>query len=381
MGASISVIIPAYNATLTLAETLGSVAGQTRVPHEVIVIDDGSADDTAEIALRFADRLPRLQVISTPNGGVSRARNIGIAAASGDIVAPLDADDLWHPTYLERLGARLEQLGPDAAFAYCSWWHIDSEGLISGRNEVVLVEGVAFYRLLAHNYVGNGSNTLMWRHRLLAAGGFDERLRGNEDYNLQARLAWGGPVGAVPERLVAYRNRPHSLSKQWRLMAEQGIFMLERLRRDLPADRRAMDWALSSAHLHFYFVVAQFRAAGWLEGIRHLLIGARYDPFRTVARIESSVKYRLRQRLLQLLGRVHVDAVPEVAGRRFTEVSSTAEWPVHLPRFTLLRVLESEALDTARAADLGLAPPPPTVLEFPRAAAQGSTGSLAVARQ
>src|SRR5690606_5731950 len=122
MDAKISVIIPAYNAANTVTETLDSVARQTRRPFEVIVVDDGSVDSTAEIVRSFANRLPRLQIIGTPNGGVSRARNAGIAAATGDIIAPLDADDLWQPTYLERLCGRLERLGPNAAFVYCSWW-------------------------------------------------------------------------------------------------------------------------------------------------------------------------------------------------------------------------------------------------------------------
>ncbi len=336
---------------------------------------------TAEIARSFSDRLPGLQVITVENGGVSRARNIGIDASRGDIIAPLDADDIWQPKYLECLSGRLEQLGPGGAFAYCFWWGIDSDGLICGLNEEVVVDGMAFYRLLAHNYVGNGSNYVMWRHRVEALRGFDERLKGNEDYNLQARLAWGGPVGAVAERLVGYRNSPNSLSKQWRLMAEQGIAMLKRLRHELPADRRAMDCALSSAHLHFYFVVVQFKAAAWPEGVWHLLLGTRYDPIRAAFRIESSVKYRVRQRLLRLLGRLPPPAAPAVAGRHFGDVSTTEEWVFPLSRFTRMRVLESERLDQARAAELGLAPPPPTALEFPRATGQASTGPLAAARQ
>ncbi|RYE37796.1 MAG: glycosyltransferase family 2 protein, partial [Hyphomicrobiales bacterium] len=330
MAASISVIIPAYNASRTLAETLDSVARQTRTPFEVVVVDDGSSDDTVEVARRFTDILPRLQVISVPNGGVSRARNIAIAASSGDIIAPLDADDLWHPTYLERTCTTLERLGPGAGFAYCFWRGVDFEGRVASLNEVVIVEGIGFYRLLAHNYVGNGSNYVMWRHRLEAIGTFDERLLGNEDFNVQVRLAWTGPVGAVPERLVGYRNSPNSLSKQWRLMAEHGIAMLARLREELPAEPKAMDWALSSAHLHFHFVVVLFGAGTWLEGTRHLLIGTLYDPMRTVFRVGASVKSRLYRRIAILRGRWQPPGTPELVGRHFYEVHPAANWPYAL---------------------------------------------------
>ncbi len=379
--ASISDIVPAYNASRTLAETLDSVARQTRVPFEVVVVDDGSSDDTVQVAQRYTDILPRLQVISVQNGGVSRARNIAIAASSGDIIAPLDADDLWHPTYLERTCAALERLGQGAGFAYCFWRGIDFQGRVASLNEVVIVEGIGFYRLLAHNYVGNGSNYVLWRHRLQAVGAFDERLLGNEDFNLQLRLAWTGPVGAVPERLVGYRNSPNSLSKQWRVMAEHGITMLRRLRKELPAQPRAMDWALSSAHLRFHFVVVLFGAGTWLEGTRHLLIGTWYDPMRTLSRASASVRYRLHRRIAMLRGRWAPQGAPDISGRHFFDVDPTANWPNPLMHFTRLRVQESEALDRERAAELALPAPRKTELEFPRAYSESSTGPVAITQQ
>ena len=96
---SISVVIPCYNGAAFLAETLGSIAGQTYPPLEVIVIDDGSMDDSAAIAGRFG---PLVRVVRQANQGESVARNRGIDEAKGDWIALLDADDVWEPAKLER---------------------------------------------------------------------------------------------------------------------------------------------------------------------------------------------------------------------------------------------------------------------------------------
>ena len=96
----VAVVIPAYNAVSLLPETLDSLASQVRKPDEVIVIDDGSSDETAAVA----ERHPIVsRVIVRANGGICAARNDGIEAADSDLIFLLDADDLWHPSYLERM--------------------------------------------------------------------------------------------------------------------------------------------------------------------------------------------------------------------------------------------------------------------------------------
>ena len=112
-----SVIVPACNAIRTLAATLAGIAAQTKPPLEVIVVDDASTDGTVEIAETFSTRLPSLRVVrQAKNGGVSRTRNTGLAASRGDLLAFLDADDLWHPTYLAKMVEAL-QARPDASVA------------------------------------------------------------------------------------------------------------------------------------------------------------------------------------------------------------------------------------------------------------------------
>ena len=114
----IAVVVPAYNAARTLARTLESALNQTHRALEVLVVDDGSSDGTAALAREFSERDSRLRVIVQPNGGVARARNRGIQEARAKYVAPLDADDLWHPTKLAKqlavLSAAPAGTGPGA---------------------------------------------------------------------------------------------------------------------------------------------------------------------------------------------------------------------------------------------------------------------------
>ena len=98
---AVSVIIPAYNAAATLERALASVAKQTLSGIEILVVDDGSTDATPEILARMAAADRRLRILTQANGGVARARNAAIGAATGEWVATIDADDIWHPRKLE----------------------------------------------------------------------------------------------------------------------------------------------------------------------------------------------------------------------------------------------------------------------------------------
>jgi hypothetical protein len=206
----VSVIVPAWNAAATIEETLRSAAAQTWRNLEILIVDDGSTDPTPDIARRFCSVEPRARLLSKPNGGVASARNLGLAEARGAWVAPLDADDLWHPEKIAlQMEAALAAPGP-IAFVYCWFRHIDVEGRVWRDGPALRVEGRAFRRLAFRNAVGNGSAPLIPRAAALAAGGYDPRLRergceGGEDYVLQLRLARDAPVLLVPLYLVGYR--------------------------------------------------------------------------------------------------------------------------------------------------------------------------------
>jgi glycosyltransferase involved in cell wall biosynthesis len=149
----VSVVIPAFNAVKTLENTLRSAAAQTHAELEILIIDDGSSDDTAAIATAFCAQDRRARLISQANAGVAVARNSGIAAARGEWLAPLDADDLWHPTKIERQLDAALNAAEVPGLVYC-WFHlIDEQDRVIGSSEGYEVRGQALDRLLFFNIV------------------------------------------------------------------------------------------------------------------------------------------------------------------------------------------------------------------------------------
>jgi len=221
----VSAIIPAYNAERTLAETLASVAAQTYPALEILIVDDGSTDTTAAIAQAFCANDPRARLIRQPNSGVAAARNAAIAQCAGAFVAPIDADDLWHPDYLSVLVARAMTTRPTPGFVYA--WHrrIDEASDIIHSGLADSAEGSALQRMGFRNLVGNGSASLISRAALAEAGGYDPRLRaegaeGTEDVLLLLAIAARHPIASVPAFLVGYRSRPGSLGADGARMFE-----------------------------------------------------------------------------------------------------------------------------------------------------------------
>jgi len=144
-GPVVSVVVPAFNAAATIEETLQSISQQTHRNLEVIVVDDGSSDDTAALVRRHSVRDPRFRVISQPNGGVASARNAGVRASHGEFVAFIDADDLWHPTKIAKQAAALLAGGPETALVYSPFRVIDSAGNVIGSPHKYGVNGWVFH--------------------------------------------------------------------------------------------------------------------------------------------------------------------------------------------------------------------------------------------
>jgi glycosyltransferase involved in cell wall biosynthesis len=215
-GPKVSAIIPAFNSATTIARALASVLAQSRMPDEIIVVDDRSTDGTAEIAR--ATPSDRIRLISTQaNKGAGGARNAGIEAATGDVVAFLDSDDEWLPKKIEK---QLAMLMSDSrlAFVTCGANSISPSGADLGDTygaHRIAAGSEAWKALLASNFIVTPS-VLVWHRCLKAAGGFDETMKIGEDQDLWIRLALVGSVGYVPETLVRVHLREDSLSS-WEL--------------------------------------------------------------------------------------------------------------------------------------------------------------------
>lgn len=205
----VSVVIPARDAAATLPRAVRSVLDQDYAPVEVIVVDDGSRDDTAATAAALGARLVRLM----PSQGVGAARNAGIAAARGAVVAFQDADDEWLPGKLRRQMALL-LADPRTDFVACGARLIDAGGhdrgpLYDGR--IPQAGGQAWRGLLARNTIATPC-VVAWRRALLAAGGFDPGLAVAEDQDMWLRLAMRGRLGYLDELLVRVHVTPSSVS-------------------------------------------------------------------------------------------------------------------------------------------------------------------------
>lgn len=222
---SVSVVIPAFNASRTIAATLQSVQRQTLRDLEIFVVDDGSTDETRSIAEGFAKIDSRFQIISQENSGVAAARNAGLFKATRDFVAWLDADDVWHPTKVEKQVAVFRESAEPPSFVYTGYRLIDEEGVIR-RNFRTLVDvsGNTFLRQLTTHHFSNVSSIMAPRTLAQQCGGHDPRLRdwgveGAEDMLLQLKLASLGPVKCRREALVGYRMHRNNMSLDFRRAA------------------------------------------------------------------------------------------------------------------------------------------------------------------
>jgi glycosyltransferase involved in cell wall biosynthesis len=210
-----SVVIPAYNTADTLGEAINSVLAQTRQDFEIVVVDDGSSDDTAMVAEGFTDR--RVRVYRQENAGPSAARNRGIAQAVGEYVGWLDSDDLWLPNYLAEMGQALEE-NPRAGFAYTHSWILDASGRFRSvptgawhrPSTPVLPRDQFVAELLQECFV---SDPTIRRTALEQVGGYDESISHGEDWEMWLRLANAGfEAVRVEGPLSIYRDRPGSQS-------------------------------------------------------------------------------------------------------------------------------------------------------------------------
>lgn len=206
---TVSVVIPCYNQGHLLGAAVQSVLAQTCQPVELIVVDDGSRDQTPEVAAAFGDRV---RLIRQPNAGLAAARNAGLARAAGDLVNFLDADDALRPTMLERV---LEAAArhPEAAVFYTAVERIDYHGSLLSEEPPRPLPADVFHELLKENLAPCHS-VVVRRTALLEAGGFDPQWRACEDWDLWLRLAARGHrFVPVPEARTVYRRYEGSMSR------------------------------------------------------------------------------------------------------------------------------------------------------------------------
>ena len=231
----VSVVIPACNAHRTIREAVDSVLAQSFRSFEVIVVDDGSTDDTRET---LAPLLDRIRYVRQENRGVYAARNAGTRLAQGCYLAFLDADDAWLPEKLALQTAFLEA-HPDFGAVHTDTALMDADGRVTkpavnprrqGR------DGMVFDEFFASNMAVILLSTVLIRRTCFdELGPFDERYPAVQDYIFFLRLAWRFPIGFLPLPLVRYRVTPGSLSRKNPL---ENIVIRERLLREFIAQHQ-----------------------------------------------------------------------------------------------------------------------------------------------
>lgn len=259
----ISVIIPAYNAEEFIAQTIESVLSQTYQNIEILVVDDGSTDTTAEIVKSFAQKDKRITLLQQPNAGVAVARNLAYLHSKGEYIAPIDADDIWYPQNLEKQVECLTKSESFVGVAYSWSLDINEEGLLTGGFYNSTIEGSVHDALVYKYFIGNASSSLIRRACFEKVGGYNckfklENAQGCEDWELHLRIAQYYQFKVVPEYLVGYRQIASSMSCNYEAMAKGHSLIMEDVRRyHSKVPEKVYYW--SSSNFHIYLAVKSNR--------------------------------------------------------------------------------------------------------------------------
>lgn len=307
----VSVIIPAYNAAATIYDTIASVLAQTFTDFEVIVVDDGSTDRTAELAVSTGD--PRIRLIGTENGGVSRARNRGISEARGELIAFLDADDIWLPRKLS-CQVRVLEAKPEVGLCVTRATRIDTTSRPIGEVRTVHdSDDFTATLLLESSSVGMISSALVRRSALNSVGGFQPGQRQCEDWDMWLRLSLVTGISMLPEHLLWRRIHPGNASGHAAALERDTFPTLDRFfaladaRPYLHMRRRtyATHWMVcSGSYLHEGLVV---------DALRCLARGVLYDPS-TLRRPAGAPQRWIHRLSARIHGRVRTPPPPSDAG-------------------------------------------------------------------
>jgi len=228
--ATVGVIIPAFNAANTLPIALESVASQTFEDWQILLVDDGSTDNTAQVVAPYLERFgSKIQYIHQANHGLPAARNAAIRASNTEFLALLDADDVWLPCRLAESVKILREC-PQAGLAYGGITSIDQEGTPTGTftGNKRYAEG----HIAPHIYMRRVSlpcPTLTFRRSCMdAVGLFDETMRATEDRDLCLRIALRYEVAFIPKVIAYYRISPSSMTTDPQRMLQAQMQFIEK---------------------------------------------------------------------------------------------------------------------------------------------------------
>lgn len=255
MKPTISAIITGYNYARFLPAAIESVLTQTLPPDEIIVVDDGSTDDTAAVVARYADR--GVRYVYKENGGAGAARNRGITESRGDLLAFLDGDDRWLP---DKLALQVEHIerNPTVGLVTGSERQVYESGGDSFYLRRKRVGAASFYpRILVENSIGNPSLTLIKRECFEQVGLFDETMPLGQDWEMWIRIARRFPVGVVDAPLILFTRHATSLTAGKSASRYKSNRQIQhRYIRRLPSSALRLRLLLAAQSMNFYYSAA-----------------------------------------------------------------------------------------------------------------------------
>ena len=313
----VSIVVPAYKAAATIAETVGSCLAQTYADCEVIVVDDGSPDDVATVAAALGERV---RVVRQANRGLAGARNRGFAEATGEFIAWMDADDLMQPRRIEAQVKVLREnpdvdlvssdfsafvsgeTDTDPSHSAAYYRHVRAAGSLArlydgsrsfeppaGCPPMRLLVGHVYLKLLRGNFV-HPPTVLVRRSACEAAGQFDEKLRQGGDYDYTVRLARRGAFACLAAPLLRYRRSATQMSSSaFGRMAMDCLAVFDKVALEDPHFARQHDGMLRERRAQVLLAAADLAASdGAGEAMRFLVRSFAYaPPGATAARIAT----------------------------------------------------------------------------------------------
>lgn len=275
----VSVVIPCYRQAHFLPEAVESVLAQTYPHHEIVVVDDGSPDDTREVARRY----PQVRYLHQANQGLSVARNAGIRASTGEFVVCLDADDRLTPEALA-VGVRELLAHPECACVAGDHLLVDENRNIVPSWPRTPIARDHYLALLRGNAFWCPATVVYRRSVFDAIGGFDPSVNPAADYDMYLRIARRFPIHTHAHPVADYRVHRSGMSRNSALMLEHSMRVLRAQRRLIkgqPAYEEACDAGIQACQtLYGTRLVADIgehlRGGQWLRGMRESLVALRY---------------------------------------------------------------------------------------------------------
>lgn len=279
--ARVSVVIPCYNQAHFLGEALASVAAQSEAPSEVIVVDDGSRDNTSEVAGRY----PGVQCVRQANAGLAEARNAGLRRATGDYVVFLDADDRLLPSALQ-VGLTALLTRPGHAFTFGGWRLIGADGSVLPSTPPAPVQADQYRALLGMCFISTPAAVMYLRTAVEVAGGFDPEVSASADYDLYLRLSRRWPVHCHAEIVAEYRRHGANMTLDRGRMLASELAVLHRQWSRVRQDPELVQAYREGLHRARGYhggrlareVTASAAAGSWTPAVRGALRLLRHHP-------------------------------------------------------------------------------------------------------